>query len=62
MPRTVVPLAIALAAVLGACGQKGPLYLRDAPPPGVKTQKPETRKPVPYPDAGERDHSAPATR
>ena len=39
--------AVALAA--GGCGQKGPLYLRDNPPPGVKTEKRDTYKPVPYP-------------
>ena len=32
-----------------ACGQKGPLYLRDKPPPGVKPEKIEPYKPVPYP-------------
>jgi predicted small lipoprotein YifL len=42
-----------LAALLAAgCGQKGPLYLRDNPPPGVKPPRPEPYKPVPYP-AGE---------
>ena len=35
-------------AALG-CGQKGPLYLRDNPPPGVKPEKRDTYKPVPYP-------------
>lgn len=35
--------------VLAACGQKGPLYLRDKPPPGVKPPKSEAYKPVPYP-------------
>ena len=37
------------------CGQKGPLYLRDKPPPGVKPEKSEPYKPVPYPpeDRGE---------
>jgi predicted small lipoprotein YifL len=40
--------AIALAAA--GCGQKGPLYLRDNPPPGVKPAKPPAAKPVPYPD------------
>jgi predicted small lipoprotein YifL len=41
---------VALALVTG-CGQKGPLYLRDKPPPGVKPAKPPAPKPVPYPDA-----------
>jgi predicted small lipoprotein YifL len=47
--------AFALSALLvAACGQKGQLYLRDDPPPGVKPPKPEAYKPVPYPkEAGE---------
>ncbi len=41
---------VLLAALLAAgCGQKGPLYLRDTPPPGVKPPRPEPYKPVPYP-------------
>jgi predicted small lipoprotein YifL len=39
--------ALSLAAV--ACGQKGPLYLRDNPPPGVKPPGAREYKPVPYP-------------
>jgi len=42
-------LAAALALTVAACGQRGPLYLRDKPPPGVKPEKPEPYKPVPYP-------------
>ena len=39
-----------VAALLAAgCGQKGPLYYRDSPPPGVKPPRPEPYKPVPYP-------------
>ena len=38
-----------LLALAGACGQKGPLYLREAPPPGVKPAKPKPYEPVPYP-------------
>jgi predicted small lipoprotein YifL len=42
---------IALAAA--GCGQKGPLYLRDNPPPGIKPAKPAPVKPLPYPgDSG----------
>jgi predicted small lipoprotein YifL len=43
--------AIFLAALVLAagCGQKGPLYLRDKPPAGVKPPKPEAYKPVRYP-------------
>ena len=41
---------IAAAALLAAgCGQRGPLYLRDQPPPGAPSARPETRQPVPYP-------------
>jgi predicted small lipoprotein YifL len=43
----LVCAALALAAA--GCGQKGPLYLRDSPPPGVKPPKPAPVKPVPYP-------------
>jgi predicted small lipoprotein YifL len=39
--------ALSLAAL--GCGQKGPLYLRDNPPPGVKPQSVRDYKPVPYP-------------
>jgi predicted small lipoprotein YifL len=39
--------AILLLAAVG-CGQKGPLYLRESPPPGVKPPGWEY-KPVPYP-------------
>jgi predicted small lipoprotein YifL len=46
----IIGVAIALTA---GCGQKGPLYLRDNPPPGVKPPKPAA-KPVPYPDEIER--------
>ena len=42
-----MPVLAVLA--LAACGQKGPLYLRDSPPPGMKPPKTETYKPVPYP-------------
>jgi predicted small lipoprotein YifL len=47
-------LLIAMLVLLAAgCGQKGALYLRDNPPPGVKPPKPEAYKPLPYPkDAG----------
>ena len=43
------PLIAALALAVAACGQRGPLYLRDKPPPGVKPEKRDTYKPVPYP-------------
>ena len=46
-----LPLVATLVFCCGvaACGQKGNLYLRDDPPPGVKPAKPEAYKPVPYP-------------
>lgn len=49
-------LLACLAAVLlvAACGQRGPLYLRDRPPPGVKPPAAETYQPVPYPVETER--------
>jgi predicted small lipoprotein YifL len=43
-------LLAALTLAAAACGQRGPLYLRDKPPPGVKPPKPDPYKPVPYPD------------
>ena len=43
-------LIFAALALAAGCGQKGPLYLRDNPPPGVKPVKPPAPKPVPYPD------------
>jgi len=44
-------LALVAACALAAagCGQKGPLYLRDSPPPGIKPPKPKPYEPVPYP-------------
>jgi predicted small lipoprotein YifL len=43
-------LILALTASLAAgCGQRGPLYLRESPPPGVKPEKPAPYRPVPYP-------------
>jgi predicted small lipoprotein YifL len=46
MRSLIFGAALSLAAV--ACGQKGPLYLRDNPPPGMKPAGHEY-KPVPYP-------------
>lgn len=42
-------LAALLVPLAAGCGQKGNLYLRDSPPPGMKPAKPEPYKPVPYP-------------
>lgn len=48
-------LCVAVALLAAACGQRGPLYLRDDPPPGVKAERGERYKPVPYPrEASER--------
>jgi len=54
-------LAILVASLLilaAGCGQKGSLYLRDNPPPGVKPPKPEAYKPLPYPKETGEDESA----
>jgi predicted small lipoprotein YifL len=50
--RFLLILGVAIALTAG-CGQKGPLYLRDKPPPGVKPPKPAPVKPVPYPEQPE---------
>jgi predicted small lipoprotein YifL len=44
---------VALVAALGACGQKGPLYLPDRPDEIVTrpTQTPPEQKPPPAPEA-----------
>jgi predicted small lipoprotein YifL len=47
MYRLAFCVAVLLAA--GACGQKGPLYLSDNPPPGSQPSAGKTYKPVPYP-------------
>jgi predicted small lipoprotein YifL len=46
-----LPVWVALALAAAGCGLRGPLYLRDNPPPGVKPAKPPAVKPVPYPDS-----------
>jgi predicted small lipoprotein YifL len=43
-------LGAALVLLAAGCGQKGPLYLRDNPPPGVTPEKPKPYQPVPYPE------------
>jgi predicted small lipoprotein YifL len=50
-----MPFSVRFLLFFGACllvtgcGKKGPLYLRDSPPPGVKAAKPKSYEPVPYP-------------
>lgn len=46
-----LPVLALLVALSCGCGQRGPLYLRDEPPPGVKPERRDTYKPVPYPRA-----------
>jgi predicted small lipoprotein YifL len=48
-------MILAVLLLAAGCGQKGPLYLRDKPPPGVKPPKSETYRPAPYPAEGEDD-------
>jgi predicted small lipoprotein YifL len=45
---------VAAVLLVAACGQRGPLYLRDRPPPGVNPPKAEPYQPVPYPADDER--------
>jgi predicted small lipoprotein YifL len=51
--RFLVAVGVAIVLTAG-CGQKGVLYLRDKPPPGVKPPKPVAPKPIPYPEDSER--------
>lgn len=51
----VLALTVLAAFVAAACGQRGPLYLRDQPPPGVTVRKTDTYDPVPYPPDTERE-------
>ena len=48
-------LGVALSLVALGCGQKGILYLREAPPPGVKPPGVQNYKPVPYPKDASKD-------
>lgn len=55
----------AIGTALTGCGQKGPLYMRDNPPPNVKPVKPDQYKPVPYPKGSPADaepEGSPATK
>jgi len=53
MRAALVAALLVLLAV--GCGQRGALYLRESPPPGVRPPKPEPYKPVPYPKEGDED-------
>lgn len=55
-------LAVLLLLFAAGCGQKGPLYLRDKPPSGVKPPKPEAYKPLPYPKEAGEDEAAGAAK
>jgi len=48
-------LMVCIALLTAGCGQRGPLYLRDQPPPGVTVRKAEPYEPVPYPPDAERN-------
>jgi predicted small lipoprotein YifL len=52
----VLALTVLAALLAAACGQRGPLYLRDQPPPGVSARKADPYEPVPYPPDTEREH------
>ncbi len=45
----IIVLIVAAALLAAGCGQRGPLFLRDKPPAGVKPPKPPALQPVPYP-------------
>jgi predicted small lipoprotein YifL len=51
-------LIVLVPLLCAGCGQKGPLYLSDKPPPSVKPPKPEPFKPLPYPKDGGEDEAA----
>jgi predicted small lipoprotein YifL len=55
-------LVLSLVLLAAGCGQRGPLYLRDNPPPGVKPPRPEPYKPLPYPKEGSEDDDAAAKK
>lgn len=61
IPHRVVAAAVvaaAIAAPLAGCGQKGPLYLRERPPPHVKPVQPDRYHPIPYPQGAPADAEA----
>lgn len=40
-------LLLVMAGLASGCGQRGALYLRESPPPGVKPEKSAAEKPAP---------------
>lgn len=42
--RTALLLPILMVGLVFGCGQRGALYLRESPPPGVRPVKPEAQK------------------
>ena len=48
-PSHFLAIVAVSSVLIAGCGQKGPLYLRENPPPNVKLPKPDQYKPVPYP-------------
>lgn len=62
-PRTAIRAALFLAlAMLAGCGQRGDLYLRENPPPGLKPERPAPYKPVPYPQSPGEDKATGSPR
>lgn len=51
----IVVAALIIGVASAGCGQKGPLYLRDSPPHGVKPPKEKPYEPVPYPKDAAQD-------
>ena len=54
----LVLIVFLLLLLVAGCGQRGGLYLREAPPPGVRLSKPEPYTPLPYPKEAGEDESA----
>ena len=56
LAATCAAMVLAIAALAG-CGQRGDLYLREKPPPGLKPERPAPYKPVPYPQSPGEDNA-----
>jgi predicted small lipoprotein YifL len=46
-------MAALCVGITAGCGQKGPLYMSDNPPPGSQPSATKAYKPVPYPERPE---------